>query len=58
MKLLKRIVTHITRSWEDESERPHPRMRILPPFFFDLLGYGLVFTILYHLFQYLYSLIA
>jgi len=58
MKLLKRIIAHITRSWEDEPESPHNKMRILPPFFFDLLGFGLVLTVLYYLLQYLYSLIA
>lgn len=58
MNLLKKIVAYITRSWEDEPERPHNKMRILPPFFFDLLGIGLLLTVLYYLLQYVYSLIA
>jgi len=57
MDLLKKIVAYITRSWEDEPGS-HPRMRILPPFFFDLLGIGLLLTVLYYLLHYLYRLIA
>jgi len=54
VNLLKKIVAYITRSWEDEPGS-HPRMRILPPFFFDLLGIGLLLTVLYYLLQYLLS---
>ena len=57
MNLLKKIVAYITRSWEDEPGRPHNKMRILPPFFFDLLSFGLVLTVLYYLLQYLYDTI-
>jgi hypothetical protein len=35
----KKIVAYIFRSWEDEPEPTHPRLRILPPFLLELLAY-------------------
>jgi len=36
---LKKIVAYIFRSWEDEPGYTHPRLKILAPFFFELLAY-------------------
>jgi len=44
---LKKIVAYIFRSWEDEPGYTHPRLKILPPFFFELLAYLIVLAILY-----------
>jgi hypothetical protein len=39
---LKKIVAYIFRSWEDEPGYTHPLLKILPPFFFELLAYFIV----------------
>lgn len=44
---------YITRSWDDElkrnpEQRIHPRMRLLPPICIDVLGFGFVLSIIYH----------
>jgi hypothetical protein len=54
---LKKIVAYIFRSWEDEPEPTHPRLKILPPFFFELLAYLIGLSILYQIGAYLYGLI-
>jgi len=50
------ILKHILRSWRDEpSPPPHPLMRILPPFAWELMGYLLGIAILYQVAAYLLS---
>jgi len=52
---LKRIAAYIFRSWEDEPGYTHPLMKILPPFFYDLLAYLIGLALLYQLLKYLWS---
>jgi len=54
---LKKIVAYIFRSWEDEPGYTHPRLKILPPFFFELIAYLIVLAILYQIRAYLWSII-
>jgi len=54
---LKKIVAYISRSWEDEPGYTHPRLKILPPFFFELLAYLIGLSILYQIVAYLWKLI-
>jgi len=51
------IGAYIFRSWEDEPEPTHPRLKILPPFFFELLAYLIGLFILYQIGVYLWSII-
>ena len=53
----KKIVAYIFRSWEDETGYTHPLLKILPPFFFELLAYLIGLAILYHIGAYLWSII-
>lgn len=54
---LKKIVAYIFRSWEDEPGYTHPRLKILPPFFLELLAYLIGLAILYQIGVYLWSII-
>jgi len=54
---LKKIVAYIFRSWEDEPGSTHPRLKILPPFFFELIAYLIALAILYKIGLYLWSII-
>jgi len=54
---LKKIVAYIFRSWEDEPGYTHPRLKILPPFFFELIAYLIALAILYQTGAYLWSII-
>jgi len=54
---LKNIVAYIFRSWEDEPNYPHPKMRLIPPFFFELIAYLIALAILYKIILYLWSII-
>jgi len=54
---LKKIVAYIFRIWEDEPGYTHTRLKILPPFFFELLAYFIVLAILYQIGAYLWSII-
>jgi hypothetical protein len=54
---LKKIVAYIFRSWEEEPGYTHPRIKILPPFFYKLLTYLIALAILYQIVIYLYNLI-
>jgi hypothetical protein len=54
---LKKIVAYIFRSWEDEPGYTHPLLKILPPFFFNLLAYLIGLAILYQIGAYLWSII-
>jgi len=54
---LKKIVAYIFRSWDDEPDYTHPRLKILPPFFFELIAYLIALAILYKIGLYLWSTI-
>lgn len=54
---LKKIVAYIFRSWEDEPTPPHPQMRFIPPFLFEIIVYLIGLTILYKIILYLWSII-
>jgi len=53
----KKIVAYIFRSWEDEPGYTHPRLKILPPFFLEVIAYLIVLAILYQIGAYLWSII-
>jgi hypothetical protein len=57
MNKKQRIIKYIFRSWEDEPEPAHPRFKILPHIFKDLLAISIGIVILYSLLSYLYNLI-
>ena len=47
MRKLKKIVAYIFRSWKDEpGYYTHPRIKILPPFLWELLVYLMVIALL------------
>jgi len=54
---LKKIFAYIFRSWEDEPGYTHPRLKILPPFFLELLAYLIGLAILYQIVVYLWRFI-
>jgi hypothetical protein len=54
---LKKIEAYIFRSWEDEPGYTHPLLKILPPFFLELLAYLIGLSILYQIGYYLWSII-
>lgn len=55
-KKTKKIVAYITRSWKDK-EPPHPLIKILPPFLWELLSYLTGLAILYRIGAYLWDII-
>jgi hypothetical protein len=52
---LKKIVAYILRSWEDEPKPPPLKLKIIPPFFIELLSYLIGLAILYQTGAYLYK---
>jgi hypothetical protein len=54
---LKKIIAYLSRSWEDEPGYTHPRLKILPPFFLELLAYLIGLSILYQIVVYLWRFI-
>ena len=54
---LKKIVAYIFRSWEDEPGYTYPLLKILPPFFFELLAYLIGLAILYQIGAFFWSII-
>ena len=52
---IKKIVAYIFRSWEDEPA--HPRLKILPPIFMDILRAVVIFFILYSVSKWIISLL-
>jgi hypothetical protein len=47
---LKKIKDYIFRSWEDEGV--DPRTKSLPPFFYDLIGFTIIASIIFSIFAY------
>jgi hypothetical protein len=54
---LKKIVAYIFRNWEDEPGYTFLRLKILPPFFLELLAYLIGLSILYQIVAYLWRFI-
>jgi len=54
---LKKIVAYIFRGWEDEPTQIDRRVKLLPPFFLELLAYLIGLAILYQIGVYLWSII-
>ena len=43
--MIKKIWKYITRSWDSEADT-HPRLRLLPPIFYDVLAVCMVIGII------------
>jgi hypothetical protein len=50
---LKKIVAYIFRSWEEEPGYTPKRFKILPPVFYEILGYMLAVFILFEILKYI-----
>jgi hypothetical protein len=50
-----KIIAYIFRSWKDERGYNHPRLRIIPPFAFDLILYAIALSVIYQISSYLWS---
>ena len=48
---LKKIIDYIFQSWEDEPIKPHPGIRVIPPFFFKVITILIIFSILYNIYK-------
>jgi hypothetical protein len=48
---LKKIRDYIFKSWEDELIKPHPGIKLIPPFFFKVITILIIFSILYNIYQ-------
>jgi hypothetical protein len=49
------IVRYIFRGWDKEDYNTHPGLKILPPFFYELLGYSIALGLLIQLSLYLFK---
>jgi len=54
---LTKIKRYIFRGWDNEPTNPHPRLKILPPFFLEIISYLIGIAIIYQIGAYLWSLI-
>jgi hypothetical protein len=54
---LKKLRAYIFRTWKDEPDYSHPGLKILPPFFYEVLYYLLALAIFYQVGAYLWSLL-
>jgi hypothetical protein len=55
---LKKIIAYVTRGWDKEpGGAPHPRLKIIPPIFIELLGYALIISLIYWALSWLYNLL-
>jgi len=55
MKKIKRILRYIFRGWDKEDYNTHPGLKILPPFFYELLAYFIALGLLIQLGLYLFK---
>jgi len=46
---IKKVASYIFRNWDDEQCYTHAGLRLLPPFFYELLSYVIALVLLYHL---------
>jgi len=54
---IKKVASYIFRGWDDEGGYTHAGLRLLPPFFYELLSYLIALVILYHMGVYLINLL-
>jgi len=54
---IKDIIAYVFRGWEDEPGYTHPRIKIIPPFFFEALSYLILIGIVFKTLSYLWSLL-
>jgi len=54
---IKKIRAYIFRGWEDEPTKPHPRLKIIPPFILEAISYLIGLAIILNIISYLWSLI-
>jgi hypothetical protein len=54
---IKVIRAYIFRGWEDEPTKPHPRIKIIPPFTIEAISYLIGVAIILKIISYLWSLI-
>jgi hypothetical protein len=47
--IIKRILKHITRGWDQEPGNNYNGIKLIHPFFFELLAYLLGLSILYQI---------
>jgi len=53
----KKALDYIFRSWGNEPSQVDRRLRILPPFFYELLFYLIFGSLIYKLIEYLVGLL-
>ena len=53
--MIKKITTYIFRGWDKEDSYTPTRLKILPPFLYELLAYLIVASTLYQLFNLLFT---
>jgi len=51
--MIEKIKNYIFRNWEEETGYTPKRFKILPPIFYEILGYMLVVFILYEILKYI-----
>jgi hypothetical protein len=54
---IKVITAYVFRAWEDETIKPHPVLKIMPPFFIEAISYLIGIAIILKIISYLWSLI-
>jgi len=52
---IENILSYILRGWNEEPDPPHPLMKILPPFIYELISYLIGLLILYRVGLYLWD---
>jgi hypothetical protein len=48
-----KVIAYIFRSWDKEPGNIHPKLKILPPIFYEITAYLLALSLLYKLVVYL-----
>jgi len=54
---LRKVINYITRGWEDEPKPPHPMLKWLPPFVFDVLAFLMLVSILHEVGRYILKIL-
>jgi hypothetical protein len=50
---MKKIIKYIFRGWNNEPKHTHPKLKIFPPIFFDVMAFFLAMAILISMFKWL-----
>jgi len=45
--MVKKVISHILRWWDKDTDLPHPLMHLVPPFLLEILLYLFVGTLIY-----------